>query len=173
MADAQTTLYGFTLPEVGASEDTWGTKLNADFTSLDALLNHRQRVLVEHGGSSSAPTVSHNVVTARFGFYVINDAGGGTVNITGAASLGINRAVETLLILQASGGVNRSFTIGVEGQGWDEHIIQVRGDTGQLGYQDTVDQAFSITAGRYMLVRIQAFRDSSGDKRVIVNVHAH
>lgn len=39
MADGSTTTYSFTLPEVGASEDTWGTKLNANWTLTDQLLD--------------------------------------------------------------------------------------------------------------------------------------
>jgi hypothetical protein len=81
MADTTTTAYGLTKPEVGASEDTWGTKINTDLDSLDTIVN-------AIGGKTAAGTLSYadsaKLATTSTGVDVKNVASGANakLNIT-------------------------------------------------------------------------------------------
>lgn len=82
MADSNTTLFGLTLPEVGASADTWGAKLNSGLTFLDVLF--AQINPVQHRLSlTTAVPVTVSDVTAATTLYMTPDKGNGIVSFDG------------------------------------------------------------------------------------------
>ncbi|EFK96682.1 hypothetical protein LDC_1286 [sediment metagenome] len=121
MADTFTAVLSLTKPEVGASLDTWGTKLNDNFDDVDGLFQAGPALKVANGGTA-ATTASGARTNLGLGTMATQDASavaitGGTASLS---SVTLSGTTPVVVWYQSDGGTDEKYVYSyADGTTWD------------------------------------------------------
>lgn len=124
MADAYTPNYNLTLPEVGGSPDTWGDKVNQNFSQIDNNMIPTGGIIMWSGVTSSIPSS-----------WALCDGTQGTPDLSGKFIIGTGGGYDS-----GDTGGSEETVLSKENLPPHDHNVSVDNDTGDHGHEGRTER---------------------------------